>query len=78
MKEKVLEILAETFDVKESVLKPETGMEEIDSWDSLTHMEMIANLESEFDFEFTTEEIMKMITVEVVCKTVEDKINNGN
>ncbi|MBQ6587185.1 MAG: acyl carrier protein [Butyrivibrio sp.] len=76
--EKIISILAETFRVNESKITLEIGMEDIDSWDSLTHMEMIANLESEFDFEFTTDEIMKMITVKDVVNVVEEKLKNAN
>ncbi len=73
--ERIISLLANTFAVRESDLSLETGMEEIEGWDSLSHMEMIADLENEYGFEFTTEEIMKMITIGSVIKIVEDKLN---
>lgn len=71
---KVINVLAETFKVNASDLNPDTTMENIDSWDSLTHMEMIANLECEFDIEFTNDDIIAMTTVSAICKAVEDKL----
>ena len=52
-------------------------MKTVDSWDSLTHMELIANLECEFDIEFTADEIMEMTTVAQIRKLLEAK-TNGN
>ena len=52
-------------------------MKDIDSWDSLTHMEMIANLESELNIEFSANDIMQMTDVTNIEKIVEDKLN-GN
>lgn len=75
--EKIKNILAETFRVKESDLQPETNMKDIDSWDSLTHMEMIANLESELDIEFTADEIMEMTDIAKIEKIVGEKLNGS-
>ena len=75
--EKVKRIIADTFHIKESEITPEVTMKDIDSWDSLTHMELIANLESELDIEFTADEIMEMIDVANIEKIVGEKIN-GN
>lgn len=75
--ETIKKIIAETFHIKESELTPEVNMKDIDSWDSLTHMELIANLESELEIEFTADEIMEMIDVAHIEKIVGEKIN-GN
>lgn len=75
---KILSVLTKTFSVKESDLIPELKMEDVDWWDSLSHMEMIADLESEFEIEFTADEIMQMITIEAVIRIVREKISNGD
>ena len=71
-------VLAKTFSVNEDDLKSELKMEDVDWWDSLSHMEMIADLESEFGFEFTADEIVQMISIDAVIKTVQGKIGNGD
>lgn len=75
--QELIKVIAETFGEKESNIKEDTEMKAIDSWDSLTHMELIANLESEFAIEFTADEIVEMVTVAKIRELVEAKIN-GN
>lgn len=75
--EKVRKIIAETFKIKENEITSQTNMKDIDSWDSLTHMELIVSLEDECGIEFTADEIMEMITVEMIEKIVGEKVN-GN
>lgn len=75
--EKVKKIIAETFHIKESDITSSVNMKDIDSWDSLTHMELIANLECELEIEFTADEIMEMVDVAQIEKIVGEKLN-GN
>lgn len=75
--QELITIIAETFGEKESNIRDDMEMKEIDSWDSLTHMELIANLESEFAIEFTADEIVEMVTVAKIRELVEAKIH-GN
>lgn len=75
--EQVRKILAETFSIRESELLENTEITDIESWDSLTHMEMIANLESELEIEFTADEIMEMTNVGKIEKIVGEKLS-GN
>ena len=75
--EKIRNILAETFHICESDITLDIKIKDIDSLDSLTHMEMIANLESELNIEFSANDIMQMTDVTNIEKIVEDKLN-GN
>lgn len=77
MNENVVRIMAETFRVKESDIFPELAMEDMDEWDSLMHMELIANLEEELGVEFDVDEITEMNTVAKVLNIIEAKLN-GN
>lgn len=75
--ERIKKIIAETFRIKESEIRPETNMKDIDSWDSLTHMELIASLEDEYGIELTADEIMEMTDVGKIEKIIGVRIN-GN
>lgn len=77
-KKRIESVLAETFGVKEADLAPELKMEEAEWWDSLSHMEMIADLESEYGFEFTSDEITQMTSIAAVVQIVEGKLKNGD
>lgn len=73
----VIKIAAESLGVRESDINMNTLMEEVEAWDSLTHMELIANLESEYNIEFTVDEIMEMVSIKKIVQQIEARIN-GN
>lgn len=75
--EKVRKLVAEVFQIRESDITLQTNMKDIDSWDSLTHMELIVSLEDEFGIEFTADEIMEMVDVGKIEKIIGEKAN-GN
>ena len=57
------EILTDVFDVDKSDLTDETTPDELETWDSVTHMDIIARFEENFDIEFEVEEITEMDTI---------------
>lgn len=73
MQEKIIEILADTFRVKPSDITSETTIDNIDTWDSLTHMELVANLEEGLGIEFDGDEIAEMISVGAIEKMISRK-----
>lgn len=73
----VIKIAAESLGIRESDINENTLMEDVEAWDSLTHMELIANLESEYSIEFTVDEIMEMVSIKKIAQQVEARIN-GN
>ena len=75
--ENVIKRVAESLGIRESEIDESTVMEQVETWDSLTHMELIANLESEYQTEFTVDEIMEMISVKKIVEMVEARVN-GN
>lgn len=75
--EKVRKLIAEVFQIRESDITLQTNMKDIDSWDSLTHMELIVSLEDEFGIEFTADEIMEMVDVGKIEKIIEEKVNES-
>lgn len=51
----------------------ESGPENIDSWDSLGHINIISAIEEEFDIEIEPEEIAEIETVANIKKLLSDK-----
>ncbi|MBL0079441.1 MAG: acyl carrier protein [Bacteroidetes bacterium] len=43
------------------------------NWDSLTHLNLIIELENAFDLSFTMEEMEKMISVNVIIEIINNK-----
>lgn len=57
------EYVCEIFGVDESELTDDTSPDEIDDWDSVTHMDLMALFEDEWDISLDVEEITEMITI---------------
>lgn len=75
MQQQIRKILADTFRVKTDDISSETTIENIDTWDSLTHMELVANLEEGLNIEFDGDEITDMISVSAIEKIANEKKN---
>lgn len=57
------QIFRKVFDDDELVLSPETAREDIDMWDSLTHVLMVGEVESRFNIKFQLQEIVEIRSV---------------
>ena len=68
------EIFREIFDDDELVLSRETTADDIEDWDSLTHMQLIVEIEKKYGIKFTTAEIKKAANVGEFIDIVKGKI----
>lgn len=62
-KERLQEVFQDVFDDDEIELSDETTADDIDAWDSLTHVQLIVAVEKEFGLKFSTVEVMKLKNV---------------
>jgi acyl carrier protein len=61
--EKLTRIFREVFDDESLVIEDSTTANDIDDWDSLTHINLIAAIENEFGMEFNMKEIIALKNV---------------
>jgi len=66
-------IIAETLYLPLEKVKDELEMSQVESWDSLQHMILIASLEQAFGAEFTFEEIVSMQSVAEIKRVLRNK-----
>ncbi|AYD41117.1 acyl carrier protein [Clostridium fermenticellae] len=63
-KEKFEKIISGTLNIKDmSKLKDEMGPDEIESWDSLAHVELVSGFEDNFDISIDVIDVSRMYTI---------------
>jgi len=60
---KKLSMLEDVLDTDEGVLKPETVLDDLDSWDSLSRLSLIVMLDESFGKNISNEELKNLKTV---------------
>lgn len=56
-------LISQVFGIATGTVRDELGFDSIDSWDSLTHMQLITALEDSYKIQFTGDEIADMRSV---------------
>lgn len=67
------QILAEVLQMPVSEIKDELAMTDLDVWDSLRHMELIASLEQQLEIQLSFEEIVAMRSVGDIKRTLSSR-----
>ena len=73
MSDKLITLFAEVLEVEASTLNDDSSPENVESWDSLAAMHLVAALEETFDTQLTTKEIMKMSSVGLARGVLKEK-----
>ena len=72
--EKLNEIFIDVLDLDECELTEETSADDIEEWDSLSHIQLIVAIEKTFKIKFTSLEIMKWANVGEMVNSMEEKL----
>lgn len=71
---KVNEIFRDVFDDEGIEISEETTADDIEDWDSLTHITLIAEIENEFGFKFSMKDVVGMKNVGEMLDIIEKEI----
>jgi acyl carrier protein len=66
MEDQVKAIMARVFKIDATLIKDDTAPGNVNGWDSLKQMNLVAALEDEFDIEIDDDEIQEMINYRVI------------
>lgn len=75
--EKVRTLLAEILQLPETTIADGLMMKDVDSWDSLKHMELVMLLEQTFNLQFSFDEIVAMQSVREIKRVLKAKEVSG-
>jgi acyl carrier protein len=71
--EKLEELLADVLRLPAAAVHDDLAMKDVDTWDSLSHMELITALEGTFALELSFDEIVAMTTVGAIKRVLVEK-----
>ena len=72
--EKLTPIFHEVFNDNTIVIRDDMTANDVENWDSLTHMLMITKVEETFGIKFKLKELNKLKTVGDLINTIETKL----
>jgi acyl carrier protein len=74
MKEKIIKIISQVMGVPIEMISGDSSPDTIEEWDSLKHMNLVLALEEEFGIQFTDEQIVEMLSVELIVEVMNEII----
>ena len=71
---RVEEIFREELELDDLVLTDETTADDVEEWDSLSHIQLVAAMEETFGIEFKSREILSWENIGDLIDSIEKKI----
>lgn len=68
-------VFIDVLDEDEIVLSRDTNADDLEDWDSLTHVQLVVAIEKHFKIKFTSSEIRNFRDVGEMCDSILDKVN---
>ena len=77
MKDKVFQMVSRIMEVPVEQLNDESSPDNVLTWDSLHHMNLVLSLEEEFDTSFSDQEIIEMLNIEKIVETLKNHLDGS-
>lgn len=77
MEEQLKVTFANALDIESDEVNDSTSPDTMPDWDSLAHLNLIANLEKNFNIQFTMEEVIEMNTFSKIKQVVSRHVENN-
>ena len=68
-------VFCEVFDDESIKIKPEMTANDIDGWDSLSHVNLIVAVETRFKIRFSQKELLTFKNIGELLRSIESKIS---
>jgi acyl carrier protein len=72
--QRLTEIFQDVFDDDSIEVTPKLSADDVDGWDSLTHIRLILTIEKAFKIKFSTSEIVKLENVGDMVALIQGKV----
>lgn len=74
MRDKIKNVMAVVFEIQPSEIPDSASTSTLENWDSLNHMNLVVALEEEFRIRFSDEEIVEIVSLDAVEKSLLSKL----
>jgi acyl carrier protein len=74
MENRIKNVMSAVFDIPFEKINDESSPDNIMSWDSLKHMQLVVALEEEFRIVFEDEEIIEMLNYSSIKQNIAKKV----
>jgi len=75
MENRVKDIISAVLGISVEKINNDLSPDTIESWDSLRHMNLVVALEEEFTIQFSDEEIVEMLNIQLIVEILKEKIS---
>jgi acyl carrier protein len=75
MDSRLKQVFSNVFLVDSNTITDETSPDNLASWDSIGHLNLITSIEEEFDVIFTEDQIIEMLNFKLVCLITNEAID---
>ncbi len=72
--DKLTEVFRQVFDNPQICLEPETTADDVEGWDSLSHVNLIMAVENRFNIRFNQKEVTSFKNIGDLVRCVENKL----
>ena len=76
-KERIKNVMSAVFEIPVDKIGEESSPDNIESWDSLKHMNIVVALEEEFNIQFTDDEIIELINMKLILVIIREKVSDN-
>ena len=76
LKEKVFKVVSQVMGVPIGELNDDSSPDTIEVWDSIKHMNLILALEEEFNVEFSEENILEMLSIQLIVEIMKERLTS--
>ena len=77
IEERIKNVMSAVFVIPANKIGKESSPDNIGSWDSLKHMNIVVALEEEFNIQFTDDEIIELINMKLILVIIREKVSDN-
>jgi len=72
MNDRVFKVVSQVLNVPLAQINLESSPDNLKSWDSLKHMNLVLALEEEFDVQFSEDQIVDMLDIGLILESLKE------